>query len=186
VRDRRNSGTHKRRPERFAGYGGAARRGAARRAATLGAVATLSQPCAVRATTTREEEAPPPLLAVARRDATRRDATRRRAIVRPSRALVRVRTSSETRDPRPSRSSGEVCACSSCHHHPAGAAESENTEARRPPLLPSSPRRSSPFASSCAPLALPRHPSLSLAAPRDARLFEIDGREDAPGMRQQD
>lgn len=74
---------------------GAAWRGAMRRVATLGAAASLSQSCAVRATTTREEEAPP-LLAVARADA-----TRRRAPVRPSRALVRVRTSTETRDPRP-------------------------------------------------------------------------------------
>jgi len=78
-------------------------RGATRRVATLGATASLSQPCAVRATTTREEEAPP-LLAVARADA-----TRRRAPVRPSRALVRVRTSTETRDPRPP---GVVCAAS--------------------------------------------------------------------------
>lgn len=83
--------------------GGAAWRGATRRVATLGAAASLSQPCAVRATTTREEEAPP-LLAVARADA-----TRRRAPVRPSRALVRVRTSTETRDPRPP---GVVCAAS--------------------------------------------------------------------------
>jgi len=74
---------------------------AAWRAVTLGAAASLSQPCAVRATTTREEEVPP-LLAVARADA-----TRRRAPVRPSRALVRVRTLTETRD---SHSSGIVCA----------------------------------------------------------------------------
>lgn len=70
-----------------------------RRVATLGVAASLSQPCAVRARTTREEEAPPPppLLAVARVEATRRDDER------PSvrrRALVRVRTSTETRDPR--------------------------------------------------------------------------------------
>lgn len=38
--------------------------------------------------------------AASRRRASRRDATRRRATVRPSRALVRVRTSTETRDPR--------------------------------------------------------------------------------------
>lgn len=99
---------NERRPERV-GSGGAAWRDATRRVATLGAAASLSQPCAVRATTTREEEAPP-LLAVARADA-----TRRRAPVRPSRALVRVRTSTETRDPRPPGVVVRGFPPSSCH-----------------------------------------------------------------------
>jgi len=161
VRDRRNSGTHKRRPERSAGYGGAARHGAAHRDARR-----RGHPQSALRRTGDDDEGRGSAAAASRRRASRRDATRRDATTsdRPSVEGFSPRPHVE-RNTRPSRSTGEVCACSSCRsqHHPAGTAESENTEARRPPLLPSSPQRSSPFASSSSAL---RSRSASFSSPR--------------------
>lgn len=99
MRDRRNSGTY----GMNAGSKGrsAARRDARRRCLPQSALRCTGED--------HEGRGSAAAAAASRRRASRGDATRRRATVRPSRALVRVRTSTETRDPRhvtPTRCSG--------------------------------------------------------------------------------